>query len=93
MFRKWQMCYTNVWTKGHIEPKARRAVDSSKKRTKEFVLFAVKSKKGNKTNLFLRFLGEPTVRQSAYRFNWPLEKISLFFLGGRFEDIIRTFKN
>ena len=72
MFRKWQMCYTNVWTKGHIEPKARRAVDSSKKRTKEFVLFAVKSKKGNKTNLFLRFLGEPTVRQSAFSFIWPL---------------------
>ena len=32
-----------------------RAVDSSKKRTDEFDL---KSKKANKTNLFVRFLGE-----------------------------------
>jgi len=33
-----------------------------------FVLFAVKSKKANKTTSFVRFLGEPTARQSAFGF-------------------------
>ena len=49
-----------------------RAVDSPKKRTNEFVLFAVKSKKANKTNSFVRFLGESTAHQSAFGFIWPL---------------------
>ena len=35
-----------------------RAVDSPKKRTDEFDLFAVKSKKANNTNSSVRFLGE-----------------------------------
>ena len=35
-----------------------RAVDSPKKRTDEFDLFAVKSKKVNKKNSSVRFLGE-----------------------------------
>ena len=35
-----------------------RAVDSPKKWTNEFDLFAVKSKKANKINSFVRFLGE-----------------------------------
>jgi hypothetical protein len=35
-----------------------RAVDSPKKQTDEFDLFAMKSKKANKTNLSVRFLGE-----------------------------------
>ena len=48
------------------------AVDSPKKRTNEFVLFAMKSKKANKTNLFVHFLGESTARQSAFGFIWPL---------------------
>ena len=34
------------------------AVDSPKKRTDEFDLFAMKSKKANKTNSPIRFLGE-----------------------------------
>ena len=51
-----------------------RAVDSPKKWTDEFDLFAVKSKKANKTNSFVRFLGESTTRKSAYSFIWPLEK-------------------
>ena len=55
--------------KGQIKPKADwRAIDSPKKRTNEFVLFAVKSKKANKTNSFLHFLGESTARQSAFGF-------------------------
>ena len=35
-----------------------RAVDSPKKRTNEFDLFGVKSKKTNKKNSSVRFLGE-----------------------------------
>ena len=35
-----------------------RAVDSPKKRTDEFDLFAVKSKKANKSNSSVRFFGE-----------------------------------
>ena len=36
----------------------KRAVDSTKKRINEFVLFAMKNKKANRTNSFVRFLGE-----------------------------------
>ena len=56
--------------KGQIKPKADwPAVDSHKNRTNKFVLFAVKSKKANKTNLFVRFLGESRARKSAFGFN------------------------
>ena len=48
-----------------------RAVDSPKKRINEFVLFAKKSEKANKTNSFVRFLGESTAHQSAFGFLWP----------------------
>ena len=42
--------------KGQIKPKADwRAVDSPKKGTDEFDLFALKSKKANKTNLSIVF--------------------------------------
>ena len=45
--------------KGQIKPKSRLASRKSPKiRTDEFDLFAVKSKKANKTNSFVRFLGE-----------------------------------
>ena len=54
-------------TKGQVKPKADwRAVDSSKKGTDEFDLFAVKSKKANKTNSSVLFLGESMDRQSAF---------------------------
>ena len=53
-----------------------RAVDSPKKRTDEFDLFAVKSKKANKTNSTVRFLVESMARQSAYGFIRPLKVIS-----------------
>ena len=47
--------------KGHIKPKADwRAVDSPKKRTNEFVLFAFLLFTANKTNSFVRFLEEST---------------------------------
>ena len=46
--------------KGHIKPKSRLASSRffQKNRTDKFDLFAVKSKKANKTNLSVRFLGE-----------------------------------
>ena len=46
-----------------------RALDSPKKLTDEFDLFAVKSKKANKTNSSVRFLGESMARQSAFEIN------------------------
>ena len=43
-------------TKGQLISKSDwRAIDSSKKRTDEFDLFAVKSKKANETNSSVRF--------------------------------------
>ena len=41
---------------------------SPKKRTDEFVLFAFLLFMANKSNLSVRFLGEPTARQSAFCF-------------------------
>ena len=53
--------------KGHLILKADwRAIDSPKKRTDEFVLFAFLLFTANKSNLSVRFLGESTVRQSAF---------------------------
>ena len=70
-------CWPVQWCiavfKGQIKPQVDwRTLDSPKKRTNEFVLFAMKSNKANKTNLFVHFLGESTVRQSAFGFIWPL---------------------
>ena len=56
------------------------ALDSPKKRTDEFDLFAVKSKKANKTNLSVHFLGESMARQSAFEINWPLALIQHIFI-------------
>ena len=56
-------------TKGQIKPKAGWAnCRFSKKTNKRICLFAMKSKKANKTNLFVRFLRESTARQSAFGF-------------------------
>ena len=58
-FKKVSKKFLTTVTKGQIKPKADwRAVDSPKKQTDEFDLFAVKSKKANKSNLSIRFLGE-----------------------------------
>ena len=45
-----------------------RAIDSPKKRTEEFVLFAFLLFMANKSNSSVCFLGEFTVHQSAFRF-------------------------
>ena len=68
--------YLKGWIpKGQLISKAdQRAVDSPKKRKDEFDLFAVKSKKANKTNSSVCFLGESMARQSAFEINWPLIK-------------------
>ena len=59
--------------KGQIKPISRLVRwRFSPKWTDEFDLFAVKSKKANKTNLSVRFLGESMARQSAFKINWPL---------------------
>jgi hypothetical protein len=56
----------SIFPKGRIKPKADwRAVDSPPQKMNEFAFFAVKSKKTNKTNLFIPFWGESTARQSA----------------------------
>ena len=44
------------------------AIDSPKKRTDELVLFAFLLFMANKSNSPVRFLGESTARQSAFRF-------------------------
>ena len=49
--------------------KTEKQIGAPKKGTDEFDLFAVKSKKANKTNLSVRFLGESMVRQSAFEIN------------------------
>ena len=43
-----------------------RTINSPKKRTDEFVLFAFLLFKANKSNSFVRFLGESTAHQSAF---------------------------
>ena len=60
IFKRWNYnTYILVAIKGQLISKANcQAVDSPKKRTDEFDLFAVKSKKANKTNSSVRFLGE-----------------------------------
>ena len=51
--------YKLLFGKGQLILKADwRAVDSSKIQTDEFYLFTVKSKKANKTNPSVHFLGE-----------------------------------
>ena len=56
-------------TKGQLISKADwRAMDSPKKRTDKFVLFAFLLFMANKSNLSVRFLGESTACQSAFRF-------------------------
>ena len=55
--------------KGQIKPKAVwRVVDSPKKLTNKFVLFAFLLFTENKIKLFVCFLGESTARQSCFQF-------------------------
>ena len=55
--------------KGQLISKADwRAIDSPKKRTDKFVLFAFLLFTANKSNSSVRFLGESTAHQSAFRF-------------------------
>ena len=62
--------YEKEVCKGQLISKADwQAIDSPKKRMDEFYLFAVKSKKANKTNLSVPFLGESMTRQSAFEIN------------------------
>ena len=60
----------NKLTKGQLTSQADwRAIDSPKKGMDKFVLFAFLLFTANKSNSSVRFLGESTVRQYAFRFN------------------------
>jgi hypothetical protein len=64
------MSQRTVIPKGQLISKADwPAIDSPKKRTDEFVLFAFLLFMANKSNSSVRFLGESTARQSAFRLN------------------------
>ena len=55
--------------KGQIQPKADwRAIDSSKKQTNGFVLFAFLLFMASKTNSLVHFLGESTARPNCFWF-------------------------
>ena len=57
-------------TKGPLISKADCCTtDSPNKRTDDFDLFAVKSKKANKLNSSVCFLGESMARQSVFEIN------------------------
>ena len=57
------------FAKGQIKPKADwRALDSPKKQMNEFVLFAYLLFTANKTNSFIPFFGESTVRPNCFLF-------------------------
>ena len=57
-----------VFSKGQFISKAEwHAIDSPKKQTDEFVLFAFLLFTANKSNSSVRFLGESMARQSAFR--------------------------
>ena len=63
-------CISRLIIKGQIKPKADwHAVNSPKKRTNKFVLFAFLLFTANKTNSFFRFLEESTWRQSCFLFH------------------------
>ena len=56
--------------KGHLISKANcQAVDSPKKQMDEFDLFAVKSKKANKTNSSVHFMEEVSRPKIAFEIN------------------------
>ena len=56
------------YSKGQLISKADCcAIDSSKKQTDEFVLFAFLLFTANKSNSSVRFLGESTDRQTAFQ--------------------------
>ena len=61
--------HTIVVIKGQLISKADwRTIGSPKKRTNEFVLYALLLFPANKSNSTIHFLGESTTCQSAFRF-------------------------
>ena len=70
------------YAKGQLISKADwRAIKSPKKRTDKFVLFAFLLFTANKSNCSVRFLGESTARQSAFR-NYLTFKYTISLTGG-----------
>ena len=67
-----------VITKGQLISKADwRTIDSPKKRTDEFVLFAFLLFTANNSNQSARFLGESTARTSAFQFYLTFRQYTL----------------
>ena len=67
--------HMSLFFKGQIKPKSDwRAIDSPKKQTNKFILFAFLLFMANKTNLFVRFLGESTARPNCFRFDLTFSK-------------------
>ena len=63
------LCHVFRALKGQVISKAIYGLlTSPKKQTDEFVLFAFLLFRANKSNTSIRFLGESTARQSAFRF-------------------------
>ena len=68
----------NELTKGQLTSKADwRAIDSPKKGKDEFVLFAFLLFTANKSYSSVRFLGESTAHQSAFRFYLTFNNVLL----------------
>ena len=66
-------------TKGQLKPKTRLASRRfSQKRTDEFFLFGMKSKKAKKTKSSVRFLGEFSRPEFAFEINSPLHSNTFF---------------
>ena len=64
-----QLLFWKYPSEGQIKPKADwRAIDSPKKRTNKFVFFAFLLSTANKTNSFVRFLGESTTCHICFQF-------------------------
>ena len=73
------------------------AVDSPKKWTNKFVLFAVKSKKANKTNSFIPFFGGNLLHTDCFRFylTFTLDTniLQLFFGPHRTKQVVKNLYN
>ena len=62
----------NQWSKGHLISKENcQAVNSSKKRTNEFVFTTMRC-------VFVRFFGRNWRYKKTFEFNWPLPKAEIF---------------
>ena len=87
-----EILYTS--TKGQLISKAIYGLlTSPKKRTDEFVLFAFLLFTANKSNSSVRFLGESTAWQFAFKIKWPLHSSALFWVDSWLIALTSLMKN